>query len=171
MILQIRYFGDPVLRKKAETIQVVDSYIQKLSSDLLDTMYEENGIGLAAPQVGVSKRMIAVDAGENKGNPFVLINPVILDSTGKWVREEGCLSFPDIYGNIERVEEATFQGLTIEGEEIQLHLKGLECRVMLHEIDHLDGILFIDKMSPSHKIVIKGKLKKLKKRTMDALKQ
>jgi len=162
MVLKIRYYGDPLLRKKSECVGDVTEEIKKLAQDLLETMYAENGIGLAAPQVGVLKRLLAVDAGKERGKGYVLVNPTIKDLKGKVLMEEGCLSFPKIYGKIERAAEATVCGMLVSsGETIERPLKGLECRAILHEIDHLDGILFIDRMSKSHKIVIHGKLKKL----------
>lgn len=170
MKLELKFYGDPVLRQKAESINEINEEIKQLAKDLIETMYEENGIGLAAPQVGISKKMIAVDAGEHRGNPIVIMNPELIASEGKEVMEEGCLSFPEIYGKIERAKTAVFKGLTIEGKEIELHLKDLECRAFLHELDHLNGILFIDRMTPTHKIVIGSKLRKLKKETLKNLK-
>ncbi|EKD26328.1 MAG: hypothetical protein ACD_79C01255G0005 [uncultured bacterium] len=170
MILKIRTYGDPVLRQKAEPIKEINEEIKKLAQDMIESMYQENGVGLAAPQVGISKRMIAIDAGEERGHPFVLINPELIGTEGKATAEEGCLSFPGIYGNIQRAASLKVKGIDAEGKEKSLSFTGLECRAILHEIDHLDGILFIDKMSASHKLVIKSKLKKLKKQTLDEMK-
>ncbi len=162
MILKMRYYGDPDLRKKAEPVSELTEEIRKFARDLLETMYAENGLGLAATQVGISKRLLAVDAGEERGKGYVLVNPTLKDVKGKVLMEEGCLSFPGIYGKIERAAEATVCGvMASSGETIERPLKGLECRAILHEMDHLEGVLFIDRMPKSHKIVIQGKLKKL----------
>ncbi|MBN2144086.1 MAG: peptide deformylase [Candidatus Aureabacteria bacterium] len=161
MILPIRYYGDPVLRKKAEQIQEITDEIRKTAEDLVESLYAEKGLGLAAPQVGISIRMIAIDAGEKRGDAFVLINPVVTKADKEVIMEEGCLSFPGIFGKISRPSRIEIKALRITGEEVQLNLDGLECRAVLHEIDHLDGVLFIDRMSSVHKIVIAPKLKKL----------
>ena len=169
MILKMRFYGDPVLRTKADTVPLINEEIKKIANDLIDTLFDERGLGLAAPQVGISKRIIAVDTKEEGGNPLVLVNPEIMETAGSAVMEEGCLSFPEIYGKIERPSEVTVKGMTLEGKECKLSFKGMPARVFLHEIDHLEGILFIDRMSPAHKIVIKSKLKKLMKATKESL--
>jgi len=166
MILPVKYYGDPVLRQKAQEIKIINDEIKELSNNLMETMQAENGLGLAAPQVGISLQAIAIDTSEERDNPYVLLNPEITYSSKEMATmEEGCLSFPDIYGKIMRHEEITVEGLKIDGQYVKLHLKGIESRAIQHEFDHLQGVLFIDKMSASHKIVLKGKLKKLKKAT------
>jgi peptide deformylase len=166
MILAIRYYGEPVLRKKSEPVSEITEEIRKIARDLLESLYAEKGLGLAAPQVGISKRLIAIDAGENRGNGFVLINPVIVENEGKSTMEEGCLSFPGIFGKISRPEKIVLKATDLTGKELRFDLTEMPCRAVLHEIDHLDGVLFIDRMSSAHKIVIAPKLKKLKKETL-----
>ena len=109
---------------------------------MLDTMYKFDGVGLAAPQVGILKRIITIDIGEG---PKVLINPVIKKSSGKQTGEEGCLSFPNVFGNVDRPESIIVEAFDIDGNKIKIKAKGLEAVVLSHEIDHLDGILFVDK--------------------------
>lgn len=169
MILKVRHYGDPVLRLKALPVDRIDEEIKQIAEDLIDTLIDEQGLGLAAPQVGISKRMIALDAKEVRGQPFVVLNPEILESSGKEVREEGCLSFPGIYGKIERPFEATIKCLDMEGKELILKVKAMECRAFMHEIDHLNGKLFIDRMSKTHKLVVQGAIKKLMHQTKEEL--
>jgi len=170
MILQVRYYGDPVLQAKADKITNIDDKIKELGNNLIETMQSENGLGLAAPQIGISLQAIAVDTSQERDNPYVLLNPEITYRSDELATmEEGCLSFPDIYGKITRHEKITVNGLNIDGQYITLHLQGIESRAIQHELDHLQGVLFIDRMSASHKIVLKGKLKKLKKRTQTDL--
>lgn len=169
MILKVRKYGDPVLRKKTEPVAFITEEIKKIAQDLIDTMLDENGLGLAAPQVGLSLRMLALDAGPERGHPFVIINPEILESSGKSVREEGCLSFPGIYGKIERPEKVKLKALTMEGKIIETDLEGLEARALQHEFDHLNGKLFIDRMNKSHKLSLQGTLKKLMQATREEL--
>ena len=169
MILPVRKYGDPVLRKKALPVEEITEEIKKIAQDMMDTILEENGLGLAAPQVGISRRMIALDAGPERGRPVVVLNPEILRAEGKSIREEGCLSFPGIYGKIERPSEITFRAMNMDGSVLEVELSGLEARAVLHEVDHLDGKLFIDRMSKTHKVVVQGPLKKLIKETKEEL--
>ena len=171
MILPIRYYGDSVLKEKAKKVDSVNNQVQELASNLIETMMSEKGLGLAAPQVGVSLRAIAIDIMDDEKDAYVLLNPEITYRSKELVTmEEGCLSFPEIYGKIDRHEMIKVNGTKLDGSEVQLELSGLESRVIQHELDHLDGVLFIDRMSASHKIVLKGKLKKLKKSTKEHLK-
>ena len=169
MILKVRKYGDPVLRKKAEPVEAITEEEKKIARDLIDTLMDENGLGLAAPQVGISRRMIALDAGPERGHPFVILNPEILESSGKSTREEGCLSFPGIYGKIERPASVKIRAMNMGGQKIEADLEELEARAVQHEIDHLDGKLFIDRMSKSHKLSIQGALKKLQQATKEEL--
>ncbi len=169
MILKVRKYGDPVLRKKAEPVVAITDEIKKIARDMIDTMIDENGLGLAAPQVGLSLRMLALDAGPERGHPFVIFNPEILESSGKSVREEGCLSFPGIYGKIERPEKVKLKATDIDCKVFETELDGLEARAVQHEIDHLNGKLFIDRMNKSHKLSLQGTLKKLMQATREEL--
>ena len=141
-IRNIRYDTDEVLRKRSKEIETIDNKIRELAIDMLDTMYKFDGVGLAAPQVGILKRIITIDIGEG---PKVLINPVIKKAIGMQTGEEGCLSFPNVFGNVDRPETLVVEAFDIDGRKIKIKAKGLEAVVLSHEIDHLDGILFVDK--------------------------
>ena len=141
-IRNIRYDTDEVLRKRSREIETIDNKIRELAIDMLDTMYKFDGVGLAAPQVGILKRIITIDIGEG---PKVLINPVIKKAQGKQTGEEGCLSFPNVFGNVDRPETVVVEAFDIDGNKIRIKAKGLEAVVLSHEIDHLEGILFVDK--------------------------
>jgi len=142
--MQIRKIGDPVLRSKAKKISTLTKKTNDLIDNMFETMYAEEGVGLAAPQVGILKRIAVVDIRE--GNKIVLINPEIIEEEGKAIREEGCLSIPGETGNVIRSEKIKVRSLDREGNEIEFEAEGLEARAIQHEIDHLDGILFIDKV-------------------------
>ncbi|MBI2264223.1 MAG: peptide deformylase [Armatimonadetes bacterium] len=137
----VRQLGDPILRRKAKTVERLDTLTLQLIDDMAQTMYEAPGVGLAAPQVGVSKRIIVVDAGEGL---HVLVNPRILESEGKEWGTEGCLSIPLIYGEVERAQTILVKGMDHHGKRVKLAAEGLLARAIQHEMDHLDGRLFID---------------------------
>ncbi len=141
-IRNVRYDKDEVLRKRSREVETIDNKIRELAIDMLDTMYKFDGVGLAAPQVGILKRIITIDIGEG---PKVLINPVIKKASGKQTGEEGCLSFPNVFGNVDRPETLIVEAFDLDGKRIRIKAKDLEAVVLSHEIDHLDGILFIDK--------------------------
>lgn len=141
-ILPIRKEGDPVLRQKAAPVHKVTKRIVKLLQDMEETMYAADGIGLAAPQVGVSERLIVVDVGDG---PIHLVNPVLLSAEGSVVDVEGCLSIPGVIGYVERAQRVVVEGLDIRGKRRRVAAEDLLARALQHEIDHLDGILFIDK--------------------------
>jgi peptide deformylase len=138
----IRTEGDELLRKKSRIVEVIDARAKTLIEDMKETMYDANGVGLAAPQVGVLKRIIVVDVGEG---PTVLINPEIIESSGSETDVEGCLSIPGKEGNVERPAFVKVKGLNEDGVEVICSGEGLLARDFCHEIDHLNGILFIDK--------------------------
>ena len=142
--LQIRKIGDPVLRTKAKKIDEITEKINDLIDNMFETMSSEDGIGLAAPQVGILKRIAVVDIQED--NKIVLINPEIIEEEGKAVMEEGCLSIPGETGDVIRAEKIKVKTLDRDGNEIEFKAEGLEARAIQHEIDHLDGILFLDKV-------------------------
>lgn len=141
-IRNLRYDSDELLRKRSKEIPEIDNKIRELALDMLDTMYKFDGVGLAAPQVGILKRIIVIDIGEG---PKVYINPVIKKATGKQTCEEGCLSFPNMFGNVDRPQSVIVEAFNLEGKKVKVKAKDLEAVVLSHEIDHLDGILFIDK--------------------------
>lgn len=139
---QIRKRDDLILRKKAESVSRFTPRLMQLLNDMAETMSEAEGAGLAAPQVGISKRVIVFRDNERI---LELINPVIISSKGNAVDIEGCLSFPGIYGEVPRAEQVQVTGLNREGKEIRLDAQGFLARVLQHEIDHLEGVLFIDR--------------------------
>ena len=133
---------DDILRKRSRAVDQVDDGIRTLLSDMAETMYRENGAGLAAPQVGVLKRVIVIDIGEGLTQ---LINPVIVDAQGEQTGEEGCLSIPGLWGTVKRPQEVTVTGLDENGKPVCIRGSGLMARALCHETDHLDGVLFIDR--------------------------
>ena len=164
--LQLRYYGDPVLRKRAEPVLEITEAEIKLAEDMLMTLYATgNGIGLAATQVGVLKRFLVVDIGsddeEEKFDPLLLFNPEILNTEGESVAEEGCLSIPDIRADVKRPEKIAVKAVNINNNEIQFEAVGLMARVLQHEIDHLNGTLFIDRISGLKRQLLRDELKKI----------
>ncbi len=146
-IRNIRKNGDEVLRKKSRTVEKVDEKIKELVEDMIETMHKNNGVGLAAPQVGILKRVVVIDLYDDKG-PIVLINPEIIKEKGEQEVEEGCLSFPNQFAKIIRPAEVTVKALDIDGKERKIKSKELLAQAISHEIDHLNGILFVDKIIP-----------------------
>ena len=146
-IRQIRLEKDEILRKKSREVEDVDDRIRQLLDDMIDTMHEYNGVGLAGPQVGILKRVIVIDLYDDKG-PIKLINPVIIKEKGEQEVEEGCLSFPNKYAKMIRPKEVTVEALDENGKKIKIQGKDLLAQALAHEIDHLNGIVFIDKMIP-----------------------
>lgn len=146
-IRNIRKNGDEVLRKKSREVERVDEKIKELVKDMLETMYKNNGVGLAAPQVGILKRVVVIDLYDNNG-PIVLINPEIIKEKGEQEVEEGCLSFPNQFAKIIRPAEVTVKALDEDGKEIKIKAKELLAQAISHEVDHLEGILFVDKIIP-----------------------
>ena len=147
-IRQIRLLGDPVLRQRCREVDEVNQEIRQLIDDLIDTMYEADGIGLAAPQIGVSQRVFVYDIREEEHAPGVLVNPRIIETSGKVRESEGCLSIPDLSEIVERHVNIVAEGLNREGQPVRLEADGLLSRCLQHESDHLDGILFFDRISP-----------------------
>ena len=139
----IRTEGDPILRKQAREITEVNLRIKELARDMLDTMYHAEGVGLAGPQVGILRRIVVIDVGEG---PIVMINPEIVETNGSQVGPEGCLSVPDVTEEVERPNEVKAQYLDLQGKKQELVGNELLARAICHEVEHLDGILFIDKL-------------------------
>jgi peptide deformylase len=169
-ILDIKTFGEPVLRENARPVDNVDDRIRRLIEDMFHTMYQAPGVGLAAPQIGESLRIIVADhaySGSQPGEPIALINPVILSRSDETDQmEEGCLSIPDVAETVERSLVIDLSGITPDGKEIKLTVEGFQARVLQHEIDHLDGVLFVDKIVSSLKrsMVKKRLIKKIKRK-------
>jgi peptide deformylase len=149
MQLPLRYLGDPVLRARAAVVESVTEETRKLIGDMFDTMYAEDGVGLAAPQVGIAQRIIVVDPRDDGVPPFALINPSLAEQSADVERgEEGCLSLPGLKEIVERPARVTVIGTGRDGEPVSIQAEGLLARILQHEIDHVDGILFIDRVSP-----------------------
>jgi peptide deformylase len=142
-IFPIRVFGDPVLRQRAAEIKEIDAKIVRLSEEMLETMYAAPGLGLAAPQVGIERRIFVYDVGEG---PVTVINPEIVESRGEWEFEEGCLSVPDLHWPIVRPKEVHLVGHDLQGNEISIEADELLGRVFQHELDHLNGILLLQRL-------------------------
>lgn len=157
-ILSVRLYGDPVLRRHAEPVSATTPEIETLLDDMVETMYDEVGIGLAAPQVGVGLRVLVVD--EGKGVARAYLNPVIVEEGGRVVAEEGCLSLPGIFADVARAEWVVVEAQDRQGAPIRTRASGLLARVFQHEIDHLDGILFIDRLDKVTRDRIKRRIKK-----------
>ncbi len=160
--LEILVFGHPLLTKKAEEIKNIDDELCQLAQNMVHTMHAAPGIGLAAPQVNKSVRLITVDlsVGEQKNEIIILANPEILNSQGEAIMEEGCLSVPDINEKVVRPSHIVVKGTDLDGNEKTIDAEGLLARVFCHEVDHLNGKLFIEHLSPLKKNLIKKKLRK-----------
>lgn len=161
---QIVKYGDPVLREVSKPVERIDQRIKDLVSDLIDTLKQANGLGLAAPQIGVALRVFIVDleALDPTASLKVYINPEILETSDEEVEmEEGCLSFPGIYQKIFRPERVHIRAMDLSGRTFEERLDSFAARAVLHEYDHIEGKLFIDYLSPMAKTMLRGKLKKL----------
>ena len=168
-ILKILEFPDPRLRTKATPIEVVDDDLRTLIADMLETMYEAPGIGLAATQVDVHRRLLVADLSADNTRPHVLINPQILEKDGLIATDEGCLSVPGYYEEVERAEHIKVKFLDREGAEVEMEAEGLLAVCIQHEVDHLDGRLFVDYLSEAKRQRIRRKLMKERRlQTVDA---
>lgn len=159
--LELRIYPDPVLRGKATPVKDIDDSIRKLMADMAETMYISEGVGLAAPQVGSLSQLITVDIGKGL---ISLANPRIVESDGSEVMEEGCLSLPDIRLEVKRYKRVLVQGIDSNGKEVFIEAEDLLARVFQHEIDHLQGILIIDKIPSAQRQLIRSKLKELERK-------
>lgn len=144
-IRNIRLEQDPLLRKKSKEVKEVNDRIVELAEDMIDTMYESNGVGLAAPQVGILKRVIVVDVNMEESEPYVFINPKIIEQSGEQRGPEGCLSVPGVVGDVTRPQKLKIEALDIDGKKFTLEAEDFFARAICHEMDHLDGVLFIDR--------------------------
>lgn len=165
-ILNILHFPDPRLRNKALPIQQVDDGIRQLALDMLDTMYDAPGIGLAATQVNVQKRLIVIDVSEEKNDPLFLINPELIVTEGEREFEEGCLSVPEAYEVVTRADTIRFRALDLDGKPFEQSAEGILATCIQHEIDHLDGKLFVDYLSNLKRQRIKKRLEKHQKQKL-----
>ncbi|MBA2649504.1 MAG: peptide deformylase [Legionella sp.] len=162
-IRKIIYLPDPRLRQVAKAIDVFDDALQELISDMFETMYNARGVGLAAPQIGISLQLSVIDVIGDKSNQLVIINPEIVSSTGQKDFEEGCLSVPGAYDKVVRAEKVTVKALDRNGKPFEIQADGLLAECLQHEIDHLNGKLFIDLLSPLKRMMARKKLDKYKR--------
>jgi peptide deformylase len=182
MIRSIVQYGDPILRAKGKQIEKIDDHIRELAANMIETMHAANGIGLAAQQVGEALQLTVLDVSQIEDRPstlrvngkdvdptasmpLVLINPEIELGSETEIGTEGCLSFPEITGQIERAESTMARAQNLEGDKIEIVASGLLARAIQHEVDHLNGILFIDRMNSAAKAALSSRLKRLQKQT------
>jgi peptide deformylase len=159
----IRMFGDPVLRQRARDVTELNGELARLANTMIETMHEANGVGLAAPQVGVQKRLFTYDVGEG---PAVLVNPEIVDHRDEWTFEEGCLSLPGLQFDIVRPKVVTARGVDVDGHDVIIEGDELLGRLIQHEIDHLDGVLLLERLDPDRR---KEALRDLRTRAFDGV--
>ena len=164
--LEILHYPDPRLRNRAEPVAEVDVEVRRLIDDMLETMYAAPGIGLAAVQVNVPKRVIVVDVSEDKSEPLALVNPRVVEADGETETEEGCLSVPGIYETVLRPDHVQVEALDRDGQPMQLQAEGLLAVCIQHEIDHLDGKLFVDYLSQLKRQRIRKKAQKQQRQTL-----
>lgn len=162
MKMDLRFYPDPVLRAENREVEVFDDKLVQFAQDMMETMYEKDGVGLAAPQVGKNIRL-AVIAFENR--EYVLINPRIVESAGEQVGEEGCLSVPGVYEKIKRADHVIVEAVDEKGNPIRLEAEGFLARAFAHEIDHLNGVLFIDHLSPLKRSFVKKRLRQSREKS------
>ena len=162
--LEILQFPDERLHRKAEIIETIDENLKELAQAMLEKMYATEGVGLAATQVGVLRRLIVMDISQEQNSPWVLINPEVIDAKGEITEQEGCLSLPGLYADVTRAEKVKIRASTLEGQVIEKEWDGLLAKCIQHEIDHLEGILFIQRLSPLKQSRLKAKFLKMKKK-------
>jgi len=182
MKLSIRQYGDPALRAKGKRVDKIDSRIRELAMDMIETMHAANGVGLAAPQIGEALQLTVLDISQvedrptqmklngqdvdpKSAMPLVLINPEVELRADTEMGTEGCLSFPEISGQIERAKSIVARAQSLDGDKVEIEASGFLARAMQHEVDHLNGILFIDRMSSAAKTALSSRLKRLQKET------
>ena len=161
--LEILHFPDPRLRRKARPVEVVDDALRKTAEDMFDIMYAAPGIGLAATQVNILQQLAVIDVSENRNDQLCLINPKIVERDGEEEMREGCLSVPDVFASVKRAEKITVEFLDFDGQTIRREAEGLLAVCIQHEIDHLQGRLFIDYLSPLKRERLKKKVLKVQK--------
>lgn len=166
-VLPIVKYGDPVLRACAKKILEVTPEIHKIVDDLFETMHEVRGIGLAAPQIGLSQQIIVLDGSPHyeECEKIALINPVIVKQNGEDLMVEGCLSIPGLDGEVPRATEITIKGLDLNGKEVEIHAVNMQARIFQHECDHINGKMYVDRVTPTARSMMETKLKKLQKET------
>jgi peptide deformylase len=160
----VRIYGDPVLKQRATEVTDITGSLAKLADDMLTTMYAAPGVGLAAPQVGIQKRLFVYDLGDDEG-PRTVINPEIIESSGEWIFDEGCLSVPGLYFPITRPKDVHLRGYDLNGQAVDIEASEFHARVLQHEVDHLDGRLLLEHLDPEQR---KEALRALRMQTLDA---
>jgi len=167
--MRLSRYGSDVLRDVAQPVDEITDEIKQIAEDMLSSMYDSDGVGLAAPQVGISKRIIVVDPEPLNldSEPIALINPEIVEQSGQADADEGCLSVPDVRGEVERAAKVTVEALNLDGKKVRIEATDLLARIFQHEIDHLNGVLFIDHLSRLKKQLIKKHLKKIEQETKE----
>ena len=163
---KIVYYGDKRLTAENEKIKHIDDTVRKQVKKMIRAMFKKKGIGLAAPQVGINKRIVIIDAsfGEDKEHILVLFNPeIVKKSTDTYVMEEGCLSFPELYIPVERAQSITVRALTLDGKDVEFEAHDFFARVIQHETDHINGVLMVDRVSPDKRLEVSGELAEIKK--------
>lgn len=168
-LLTVLHFPDPRLRKQALPVEIIDDSTRELARDMLETMYAERGIGLAATQVNVQLRIVVMDLSEERNAPCVFVNPEVITAEGAEESREGCLSVPGVYDTVERAERVTFRYLDLTGKLVESTADGLLAICLQHEIDHLNGKLFIDYLSPLKRQRLRKKLEKAERELAPAL--
>jgi peptide deformylase len=167
-VLPLHLLGSPVLRQRSAEVTAVDDDLRTVIDNMFETMDAARGVGLAANQVGVAHRVAVIDA---EGQRFAMLNPVIVDAEGRATAEEGCLSIPDIYGDVTRAERVVLEALDREGKPFRLEAGGLTARAIQHEIDHLDGILFLDHLGLMKRRVLLARWKREHKEDTSYIKE
>lgn len=167
-ILSILEFPDPRLRLRAAPVNVFDAQLKQLGEDLLETMYSANGVGLAAIQVNVQQRILVADMSPDQTEPLILVNAEVVEKHGTQVYQEGCLSFPGMFANVTRALDVTIKARDTAGKDLQLELEGPLAVCIQHEIDHLDGKMFIDYLSPLKRALLLKRLDKQRKQAASA---
>ena len=166
--LPIRLYGDPVLKARAERVEHVTDDLRQLAADMFETMDAARGVGLSANQVGVLKRMIVVSVptGRDGEPPYraALVNPEVVGTTGQQLGDEGCLSFPSLYFQVKRAQRCKVKALGLDGKPMEVEAEGYLARALLHEIDHLDGVLYIDRITTVRRSLLRGKLDGIRRR-------
>ena len=170
-ILRIHHYPDPVLKQKAEPVIAFDAELRRLADDMLETMHAAPGVGLAAPQVGISRRLIVLDCSPKDApqTPLVAVNPEIVAGEGECCEEEGCLSVPEYYAKVVRQEQVRVRFQDLDGTTREIEADGLWAVCLQHEIDHLDGLLFVDRLSPLKRSLFRRKYQKIQEQRQEQL--
>ena len=165
-LLPILQFPDPRLKLVAKQVDSFDAEIEKICSDMLETMYETQGVGLAATQVNIQQRILVIDISEDQSQPLCIINPKLINAQGEIIWEEGCLSFPGVFAKVKRSAQITIEFYNVKGEPQTLHAEELMAVCIQHEIDHLNGITFYDHISPLKQKMLRKKLDKMRDKAL-----